>query len=175
MDSHLSFSGKFYFELVRNGKVVDKWALPNDVTIEGRRHLLEVSLNNVAAINPWYIGIFQANVTPDENYVAAELAGTNNVNEIPHLTGYEETTRQEYDCALHATAGSLSNAVAYGGTLATFTFLNPYTVYGAFLASASTAAGDSTGTLMAISEFAARSVIAEDQLNITYEISTTTT
>ena len=175
MDSKLNFSGKFHFELVRDGKVIDKWESDNAVTIEGRRHMLNASLDNASQINPWYIGIFAGNVNPDENYTAAGLASTNDVTEIPHTTGYAETARQIYDGSLHATAGSISNAIANGGTLATFTFLSSFTVYGALLVSSNDPSGDAAGVLMAISDFAARSVIATDQLNITYEISTTTT
>lgn len=172
MKQDVGFKGKFSAELVRDGVVIDKWDITNVVTIEGRRKLLQSGLLNGAQIANWYVGIYSGSVTPLESWTSAQLGGSNNPTEVN--TGYDEVTREIWDAGLHASAASISNAVANGGTVATFTFNTPETIRGAMIVSASAkdGSGDATGTLMAIANFTPRTVADTDLLNIVYELTT---
>lgn len=169
---NLMVSGRFFIEQVRDGKVIDKWDVSNDVTVEGRRHLLSACFANDTQITPWYIGIYAGNISPDEAWLAATVSA--NSTEIN--TKYDEATREEFIEGLHASLASISNSADNGGTIATFTFNDAETVRGAFLISSAAKNGsaDASATLMSIANFASRTVAASDSLNITYEISTST-
>lgn len=165
--NYMNVKGKFVVEQIRNGKIIDKWDADNVVTIEGRRNLLESGLGNGTQIATWYVGIYSGNVSPLESWVAAQLTGSNNPTEI--TTSYSND-RKEWVEALHATDASIDNSAS----VAVFNFTAPETVRGAMIISDVTK-GSATGTLMAIANFAARTVAASDILNITYELTTTST
>lgn len=166
--SDIDFRGKFFVEQIRDGKVIDKWEADNAVTIEGRRSLLSQGLLGGAQKTSWYIGIYSGSIAPDENFAGATVSSAS--TEIS--TKYDEATREVWTGALHATAGSVTNSAS----VATFTFNAGETVRGAFLIDVSTkgGGGDAGATLMAIANFAARTVASTDLLNITYELSTST-
>lgn len=163
----MNVKGKFVIQQIRDGKVIDKWDADNVVTIEGRRKLLESGLANGTQVPTWYVGIYSGTVSPLESWVAAQLTGSNNPTEI--TTSYADD-RKEWIESLHATDASIDNSAS----VAVFTFSAPETVRGAMIISSITK-GDATGTLMAIANFAARTVAASDILNITYELTTTST
>lgn len=175
INADTAFHGKFVCEHVRDGAVIDRWDVSNVVTVEGRRQLLESALANGTQIATWYIGIYSGAVSPLESWVSAQLSGSNNPTEVS--AEYDEATRELWIQGLHATGASISNAVANGGTVATFTFNAPETIRGAMLLSAAAkdGSGDAVGTLMAIANFAPRTVGDTDLLNITYELTTTST
>lgn len=133
----------------------------NIVVNEGLDHILNTVLHNGTQVSTWYVGLFKGNYTPLATDTAANI--TSNATEA---TEYDETTRVEYN-----EAASSSQSVTNSANKATFTMNSSITVYGAFLVSTSTKSG-TTGTLLAASRFtSARSVVATDQILLTYTFS----
>lgn len=134
---------------------------PNVVVDEGLDHVLDVVFHGETQVDPWYVGIFEGDYTPDSDDTAANI--TSNSTES---TAYDESTRVEYE-----EAAADSQSITNSANTADFTINDTKTIYGAFLVSAS-AKSATTGTLMAASRFSAsRPVVATDVLSITYTIS----
>lgn len=156
-----SVGGVFSFQLVRDGKVIDEWDEHNLVTNEGLNDLLQVYLGNGTQKPTWYVGIFEGNYTPLATDTAANVASN-----ATESSAYTETSRPEWVEAA-ASAQQITNTASK----ATFTINATKTVYGAFLVSSNTKGG-TAGTLFAITRFSAsRSVVATDQLLVTYTVS----
>jgi len=156
--------GYFDFELVRDGKVIDKWQEKNIVVNEGLNYLLDAALYGAGQETPWYIGIFEGNYTPLATDTAANITANSTES-----TAYSEGFRQTW-----TSAGSASQLITNSASKATFTINDTKTIYGAFLVSAS-AKSATTGTLFAASKFGtARSVIATDELLVTYTVEAAT-
>lgn len=152
--------GVFEFELVRDGKVIDKWSEHNLVTNQGLNHLLNVGFSGDTAASAWYVGLFNTAHTPAAGDTAATIATT-----AGESSAYDEVTRP-----LWVEVGASNQSITNSASKATFTINAPTTIYGAFLISDSTKAG-TNGTLFAVSRFpAARTVIATDQLLVTYTL-----
>jgi hypothetical protein len=112
-------------------------------------------------VDPWYIGIFEANYTPLATDTAANIAAN-----ATESTAYDESTRVQW-----VEAAPSGQQITNSASKAQFTMNATKTIYGAFMVSASTKSGTS-GTLLAASKFAAsRSVVSADQLLITYTLS----
>ena len=160
-DSSFAAGGVFEFELVRDGKVIDKWSDHNLVTNEGLNDLLQVYLGNGTQKTTWYVGLFEkSNYTPAATDTAANIASNST-----ETTAYTESTRPEWVEAA-ASAQSITNSA----NKATFTINATKTIYGAFLVSSSTKGG-TAGVLFASTKFSAsRSVVATDQLLVTYTV-----
>ena len=161
-DSGLLVGGYFDVEHVRNGEVIDHWTSKNIVVNEGLNFILDHTFDETTAdLAPWYVGIFESNSTPAATWTAGQI-GT----EQTECTTYDEATRVAY---VEGTA--TSQQITNSASKATFTINATKTIYGAFLVSDSTKSATS-GTMFAASKFsAARSVVATDQLLITYTIS----
>ena len=164
MDQAMRVGGVFEIEHVRDGKVIDRWVEKNLVVDEGLNHLLNVVLHGTAQITTWYLGLFESDSTPASNATAA-------VPGFTECTTYDEATRIEWDEAdAGSTAKSITNGTGTGANKATFTISATKTIYGAFMASES-AKSAVTGVLFAASRFsAARSVVDNDQLIVTYTV-----
>lgn len=133
----------------------------NLMTNEGLDHVLDVAMNGGTAATAWYVGIFEGNYTPVAGDTAATFATS-----ATESTAYDQTTRPLWDSAAVA-----SQQVTNSASKAQFTINATKTIYGAFLVSSSTKSG-TAGTLLAASRFAAaRSVVASDELLITYTLS----
>ncbi len=159
-DSSFAAGGVFEFELVRDGKVIDKWSDHNLVTNEGLNDLLQVYLGNGTQKPTWYVGLFEGNYTPLATVTAATVASA-----ATECTAYDEATRPEW-----VEAAAASQSISNTASKATFTINATKTVYGAFLVSSNTKGGVA-GALFAITRFTtARSVLATDQLLITYTV-----
>lgn len=155
--------GVFNIQQIRDGVLIDEWEEKNIVVNEGLNHMLNATLNGAAQVTTWFIGLFEGNYTP----LATDTAANITVNST-ESTAYDETVRQTYTEAV-STAQSITNSASK----ATFTINATKAIYGAFLVSASAKSG-TTGTLFAASKFsAARSVVATDQLLVTYTVSAT--
>ena len=155
--------GVFEFELVRDGKVIDKWSDHNIVVDEGLNDLLQVYLGNGTQKATWYVGIFEGNYTPVAGLTAANIASVAYANEC---VAYSEATRPEW---VEATASA--KQITNTANKAAFTITATKTIYGAFLISNSEKGG-TNGVLFCASRFAApRSVVATDQLLVTYTVS----
>jgi hypothetical protein len=154
----MNVGGIFTGQIVRDGKIIDEFDVPNLVVDQGLNHLLDVVFHGATQAGTWYLGLFEGNYTPVAGLTAATIAGT-----ATETTAYDEATRPAFDEAAAAAKVTTNSA-----SKATFTFNATKTIYGAFLVSDSTKGGTS-GTLMAAAKFAApKAVVATDQLLLTY-------
>lgn len=156
----LKVGGVFSFELVRDGKVIDTWEEKNRVVNEGLNYLLSTSLGGGTQELTFYVGIYQGNYTP----IATDAASNIALN-ATECTSYNEVTRPEW-----VDADSSTQEITNTASKAQFTISATETIYGAFLISDNTISG-TTGTLFAASKFSSsRSVVAGDQLLVTYTV-----
>ena len=141
--SKIWIGGQFEHDVLRGGKLLGAVRAPNIVVNQGLNALLDIMFHAATQITAWYVGIYEGNYTP----VATDTAATITANS--------------------ASGQSITNAASK----ATFTINATKSVYGAFLASAS-AKSATTGTLFSASKFsAARAVVDDDQLLLTYVLS----
>ncbi len=154
----LQVGGVWSGQHIRNGKVIDEWEDKNLVVNEGLNALLDIMFHGSTQVSTWYIGVFEGNYTPVATVTAATITAA-----ATECTAYDETTRQAYN-----EAASSSQSITNSANKATFTFNATKTIYGAFLASAS-AKSATTGTLFSAATFSSsKSVVAADQLLLTY-------
>jgi len=152
------------WEHFRKGKLIDKWEYDNVCTNEGLDHMLDVTFHGVTPINPWYVEIFEDDVTPDGNTTYAVPVYT-------PCTDYDELTRPEYN-----EAAASNQVITNSANKAVFTISATKTIYGASLVgggSAATTKGNvlGGGTLFSGSKFAAaKNVVDDDVLNVTIAI-----
>ena len=159
----LRVGGKFQIQHLRNGEVIDEFESKNIVVNEGLNYVLNTALDAQAAQAAWYIGIFSGNYVP----VATDTAATIATN-ATEFSSYTATTRPVWT---PPTGGSTAQEIDNSAAKATFTVNAAGTIYGAFLVSSNVISG-TTGVLFAASQFtAARTVVANDQLLITYAVS----
>lgn len=156
--NQLEVGGVFICEHVRAGEVIDSWEQPNIVVNEGLNSLLGIMFNGVTQIGTWYLGLFEGNYTPVATLTAATVTAAST-----ECVAYDEAARVAYN-----EAAAASQSITNSANRATFTFNATKTIYGAFLVSAS-AKSATTGTLFSAARFsAAKSVVAADQLLLTY-------
>ena len=159
--ARVRIGGVFEHEVIRDGESLGVYRDHNIVVNQGLNSLLGIMFNGGTQITAWYVGIFEGNYTPVATDTAANI--TANATEC---TAYDEATRVAYD-----EAAASGQAITNSASKATFTMNATKTVYGAFLASAS-AKSATTGTLFSASKFsAARAVVDNDQLLLTYTLS----
>ena len=113
--------------------------------------LPQVSIDHIAGlirgdgtvpISSWFVGVFENNYVPTSDVTSADLPGV-----VGESTAYSQATRPAWT---HSYDGvSLIDNLA---SKAQFTFTAPKTIYGAFLVSSSTKAGN-TGVLLSIARF----------------------
>jgi len=148
----------------RDGKLIDQWEYNNFCSNEGLNHMLDTTFHDKANISPWYVEIFESDTTPDADTTYA----------VPVYTpsdSYDEATRPEYE-----EAAASSKVTTNTANKAVFTISATKTIYGAALVgggSAATTPKDVAGggTLFSASKFAAaKSVVDDDVLNVTIEI-----
>jgi hypothetical protein len=154
----LQMGGVFTIQHVRDGVVIDETHDHNLVTDEGLNHMLDVHFHGETQIGTWYVGLFEGNYTPVAGVTAATLPAA-----ATECTAYDEATRVAY-----TEAAAASKSITNSASKATFTFNATKTIYGAFLVSAS-AKSATSGKLFSAARFAAaKSVVDDDQLLITY-------
>ena len=152
--------GVFEHDVRRNGVLLGAQRDPNIVVNEGLDYVLNVAYRNQAALANWYIGIFKGNYTPVAGDTAANIASNST-----EASDYDEGTRQAWTIVAPA-----SQQLTNTASKATFTINASITAYGAFLISDSAKQG-TAGTLNSASRFAAsRSLVATDELLITYTL-----
>ena len=171
----LKFQGIWQCDQVRDGVLIAGGypESPNVFTTEGIARLLNIMFHDIAkdAAEIWYVGIFKNNVTPAAGDTAAAKLGAAGTYGECQDADYDDpaTNRPAYTTADTATA-SITNAVA---GKAAFTMAGSFSVYGAFLTSTQPKT-DTAGYLMCAKKFtAARSVIDDDILYVTYALSVT--
>jgi hypothetical protein len=172
-NSGLVIGGEFLVEHFRRSKSgllhkIHEQLCKNLVVNEGLNHILNVTFNNTSQITQWYLSLFKGNYTPISTNTAASFTGA-----ATEITGGDMTspaTRDTYDDAT-STAQSITNSASR----ASFVFNATLTAYGAFIQSTS-AYGNATGVLLCAAKFgASRSVVATDQLDVTYTLNATST
>lgn len=156
--ARMFIGGVFEYEVRRRGEIIPLGESHNLWVNQGLNHALDVILHDATKVHPWYIGIFEGNYTPLATDTAANIAAN-----ATECTAYDEATRQEY-----VEAAASSQSTTNSASKAAFTMNATKTVYGAFLASASTK-GATTGTLLAADKATAgKPLTSGDQLLVTY-------
>jgi len=164
LNQGINLTAHWEWEHFRAGKLIDKWEYDNVCTDEGLDHMLDVTFHGVTPISPWYVEIFEDDVTPDG-------ATTYAVPVYTPSTAYDEATRPEY-----VEAAAASKVTTNAASKAVFTISATKTIYGAALVGGETdgdTKGDVAGggTLFSASKFtAAKNVVDDDVLNVTIAI-----
>lgn len=154
----LKIGGHFQIDHLRGGELIDQFECDNLVVNEGLDHVLNTVFHGGTPVGTWYLGLFEGNYTPIATVTGATIAAASTES-----TSYDEATRQEYN-----EGASSAQSITNSANKATFTINATKTIYGAFLASNSTK-GSTSGTLFSAARFAAaKSVVASDQLLLTY-------
>lgn len=157
-------AGVFDTEHRRGGDLLGRDLSPNVIPTEGLNHILSVIVGGGAQVNPFYVGLFEGNVTPGASLTHATLASV-----LTETTAYDETTRVAY------VEGSVSGgAVDNSASRAVFTINATKTIYGGFLASSNVKGSTAAGTCLAAAKFSvARSVVDDDELAVKYSLTLT--
>jgi len=151
-------NGRYYGELIREGRVIDEFEIDNIVVNQGLNYMLGVSLHGDTQYSSWYMGLFEGNYTPVAADTAASIASNST-----ETTAITSSTRPAWTPSA-ASAQSISNS----SNRAVFTFNATKNLYGAFIISDSVIGGTS-GVLFSAARFAnVRPVQNGDQLLMTY-------
>lgn len=135
----------------------------NLIPTEGLNYLLGAGLTGQTAYATWYIALFEGNYTPVAGVTAATFPAA-----ATESTAYAETNRVTWSPGA-ISAGSVSNTASK----AVFTINATKTIYGIAQSSVNTKSA-TTGVLVSVARFAtAKSVVADDILNVTSTISMT--
>lgn len=154
----LALGGRFTLDHIRDGELIDREETPNLVVNEGLDHVLNTVFHGGTQVGTWSLGLFEANYTPIATVTAATIAAA-----ATECVAYDEATRQEY-----VEAAASGQSITNSANKATFTMNATKSVYGAFLISNSTKGGTS-GVLFSAARFAAaKQVVDDDQLLLTY-------
>ncbi|MBC8442000.1 MAG: hypothetical protein H8D87_20220 [Deltaproteobacteria bacterium] len=168
----LGFMGHVTMDHMRAGKLLCRQSGKNTFTTEGMAKLLNILFHDIskAAANIWYVGIFKNNITPALADTSAKLGSGN---------AYGECQDADYDSPLtnrpsYATEDTTTAVISNVNSKAHFVMNASITVYGAFLADAA-AKTASSGVLMCAKRFGTpRAVINDDEIYVTYQITSTT-
>ncbi|MBF0339453.1 MAG: hypothetical protein HQL95_00640 [Magnetococcales bacterium] len=164
----VKLGGRFSHQVFRHGKPItdEEWS-DNIVPDQMLNYSLDTALRNQSPRSNWYVGLFSGNVVP-----GATLTGATVDAVLTEITAYTSATRIPYLPAA-ATGKILTNATSK----AEFTINASVTAYGAFLVSHATK-GDTTSTTIcaAASKFTTqRTLVDQDQLLVTYQITASST
>lgn len=169
----LQFQGIWQCDQFRDGKLISGGypESPNIFMTVGIGRMLTVYFHDIAkaAEEIFYVGIFKANITPAAADTSAKLGNGNAYLECQDADYDDPATDKPGYTTVDTAIATVTNAASK----AHFVMNASITVYGAFLNTdkAKTAA---TGYLTCAKKFSAsRAVIADDELDITYAISVT--
>lgn len=155
--------GRWQAEHLRDGKVLNKYDFPNDITNQGKNSLFEVYFHDGTQIasSSWFIGLIS-----NSGYSALAAGDTMSSHSgWTEATGYTQSTRVAWGPGA-AASQSITNA-----SPATFDMNATATIKGIFVVSNSTKGG-TTGTLWSTALFSADVPVANgDQLRVTYTVS----
>ena len=141
------------FEIVRAGKVIDKWTQGNVLTDEGLDAMLDIMFHASTQITTWYFAIFEDDHTP-------LITNTYAVPGYTESTAYTEAARVAF-----VEAAASSKSIGNSASKATFTMNASKTIYGASLVGGGTDPTDNTdtaggGTLFCSAAFSAAKPLA---------------
>ena len=156
----LLHKGRFAGRVYRNNQLIQEVLGKNDITTEGKNHLLDVVYDGETANTHWYIGLID-NASFAALLATDTLASHTGWTELIPGTAYTGN-RQEW-VKLAASAGSMVT-----DTDATFPMLQTKTAYGILVASVATG---TSGVLMATGAFDATIALQNgDSFKISYTI-----
>jgi hypothetical protein len=177
IESGLRLTGNVHVRHTRGNEVLwDAWEpTHNTFCTEGMAALLNIMFftTSKAGAAIFYVGIFKNDVSPTTSSTAAVCLGAAGTFGECQDADYSSpaTNKPSYVVTSTATAGTDNSAAPASFTIAT---LADFTVYGAFLSTA-TAKTATSGYMIAAKKFGtARAVIAADVLAVTYAIALTT-
>ncbi|MBI9090143.1 MAG: hypothetical protein JEZ12_13085 [Desulfobacterium sp.] len=168
----VAFEGMVTTDHMRGGELLHRQVGKNTFTTEGMAFMLNTMFHDIAkaAAHVWYVGIFKNNVTPSLADTATKLGSGNAFGECQDADYDNPLTNRPAYTTEDTTTAVISNVNAK----AHFIMNSSITVYGAFLTNKQ-AKTDSSGTLMCAKRFGTpRAVIADDEIYVTYQITTTT-
>jgi len=168
----LAFQGMVTAEHIRDGKLIHKQTGKNTFTTEGMAKLLNIVLHETskAAEKIWHVGIFKNNITPALGDTSSKLGAGN---------AYGECQDEDYsdpltDRPLYNTEATTTAVISNVNSKAHFVMAASITVYGAFLVDQAPKTS-SSGTLLCAKRFGTpRSVISDDEIYVTYQVTCTT-
>lgn len=155
--------GKFHLEIWRQGKLVARHDITNDITNEGKNHILNVAFNGATQIanNSWFIGLI--NLTGFSALAATDTMASH--SGWTEFTSYTQANRVAWGSGT-STAQSTTNA-----SPAVYNINAAGTVKGIFVVSNNTKSG-TTGTLWSTALFSADVPVSNgDELRVTYTVS----
>jgi len=157
--------GKFTYQLVRDGAVIDTWEHENLVPYDGLDHILDVVLDGATAVANWYIGLYSNTYTPINSDVYAHIGSRfTEVN-----AQYSQATRPGW---MPNAAGSVDGFHSNSDSRATFTFTSGATIAGAIFVSSSVKGDNSASNAVLLAASAhspSRTVLSGDELLVKYE------
>lgn len=150
--------GEFRCKLYdRRRRLVRRWAIRNAAVYEGMNAALDAAFGGAAQVAAWRIGLIAGGSAPT-------LSAADTMASHPgwtELTGYDEADRQEW------VDGSASSGSKTSSSPAVFTITADTTSRGMFLTSDATKGG-ATGVLWATAAGGNQSLLAGQQLEVTY-------
>lgn len=159
----LPLNGRFHIEHLRDGVILGKYDITNDITNEGKNLLFDVMFNDVTHISnsAWAIGLIS--ITSYSALAAGDTMASH--GGWTEFIAYSQSTRVAWGSGT-AASQSVTNA-----SPATFDINGSGTVKGIFVTSQNSKSG-STGKLWSTALFSADvPVTSGDQLRITYTVS----
>lgn len=151
--------GRYSFELIRDGQVIDAWQDDNLLTTEGRNYILDTLLSGSSYTASWFLSLYTAGSAAAGNTYAAPV--------VTEVTSSVLATRPAVTWASAASGSKASNTIACN-------FIGSATVTGCMmLKGVNTIADTATAGGKMLSQAAlsaSRSVLSGDTLNITYTL-----
>ena len=163
--ANVTVKGIWEIKHIRDGKVIHQETGENIIPYEGMNRILNSLAGNTTLPTTWYINLFKNNVTPSLSDTASSALGSAGT--------YGECTDADLDPQtnrIQITFGTASNGTISSTNTIQFTALQNLTLYGGFVTNTQPKL-DTTGVLLSAKKFAsARSVIANDiiQVSVTY-------
>ncbi len=163
-DMHnILFKGVYKAQFSRGGVIYAERDIFNDITNEGKNHILDVMFSDETQIasTSWFIGLISST-----SYSALAAGDTMSSHAgWTEFTGYSQTNRVAWG------PGAASGQAITNSTPATFSFTSTGTVKGGFLTTNNSKSGTS-GKLWSTGLFTADvAVVNGDELKITYNLS----
>ena len=157
----LKLRGHWEWEILKDGKSLEKGDMPNGLTDPGLDSLLDVYFNAATQINNWYIGLID-----DAGFTALAAADTMASHAgWAEFTTYTEATRPEW------APDAPSTQLIQNGTARTFNITASATLKGIFVTSDSAKSG-TAGTLWSTALFGSDKAVSNGtELKLTYKVS----
>jgi len=142
---------------------------PNTFTYEGLDYLMDIVLytTSKAASRIWYVGLFWNTVTPATSNTAAACLGAAGTYGAFQAADFDEDTYPAYTsaAAVDGVTTNSANKAEY-----TIQATGPDTIDGAFLSTSSDPTETSCYLLCAKKFTTARTVVADDEIAVTYTV-----